>query len=80
MKMDNKFWGKVKNKTKVDKETIISLAKKLQNGNMKDETTIREVIDTLSNLTGKSVSEEKKQKIVDKIVNDKVPNNVDKMF
>ena len=68
MKMDNKFWGKVKNKTKVDKDTIISLAKKLQNGNMKDETTIREVIDTLSSITGKSVSEEKKHKILKYVI------------
>ena len=80
MNMDNKFWGKVQNKTKVSKDTIMSLAQKLANGNMKDENTLREVIDTLSDITGKSVSEEKKQKIISKIVNDKVPNNVDKMF
>ena len=80
MKMDNKFWGKVQNKTKVSKDTIMSLAQKLANGNMKDENTLREVIDTLSDITGKSVSEEKKQKIINKIVNDKVPKNVDKMF
>ena len=70
--MDNKFWGKVKNKTNVDKDTIIELAKKLSNGNMKDEKTLREVIDTLS--------DEKRKKIIDKIVSDKVPKNVDKMF
>lgn len=80
MNMDNKFWGKVQNKTKVSKDTIMSLAQKLANGNMKDENTLREVIDTLSDITGKSVSEEKKQKIINKIVNDKVPKNVDKMF
>ena len=51
--MDNKFWGKVKNKTNVDKDTIIELAKKLSNGNMKDEKTLNEVIDTLSGITGK---------------------------
>ena len=80
MNMDNKFWGKVQNKTNVSKDTIMSLAQKLANGNMKDENTLREVIDTLSDITGKSVSEEKKQKIISKIVNDKVPKNVDKMF
>ena len=51
MNMDNKFWGKVKNKTNVDKDVIINLARKLSNGNMKDEKTLNEVIDTLSNLT-----------------------------
>jgi len=80
MPLDNKFWGKVEKKTKVDKDTIVSLAKKLQNGNMKDIKTLNEVIDTLSMRTGKKVSEEKRNKIIDKIVSDKVPNNVDKMF
>ncbi len=74
------FWGKVEKKTNVDKDTILSLAKKLQNGNMKDEKTLNEVIDTLSSLTGKEVSTEKRKKIIEKIVNDKVPKNVDKMF
>ena len=78
--MDNKFWGKVKNKTNVDKDTIIELAKKLSNGNMKDEKTIREVISTLSQMTGKDVSKEKEDKIVNAIIKDKVPKNVEKMF
>lgn len=80
MAFDNNFWGKVEKKTKVDKNTIVSLAKKLQNGNMKDEATLNEVIDTLSAMTGKKVSDEKRKKIISKVVNDKVPNNVDKMF
>lgn len=80
MPLDNHFWGKVEKKTNVNKDTIISLAKKLQNGNMKDENTLREIIETLSNMTGKAVPEEKKQKIISKIVDDKVPKNIDKMF
>lgn len=80
MDFNNHFWGKVEKKTKVDKDTIISLARKLQNGNMKDENTLNEVIDTLSNLTGKKVSDEKRKKIISKITEDKVPKNIDKMF
>lgn len=80
MNMDNNFWGKVKNKTKVDKDTIMSLAEKLSKGNMKDKNTLLEVINTLSSITGKEISDEKKEKIIEKIVNDKVPKNIDKMF
>ena len=80
MGFDNNFWGKVEKKTKVDKDTIITLAKKLQNGNMKDENTINEVIDTLSLMTGKTVDLEKREKIINRIINDKVPQNIDKMF
>ena len=80
MKFGDDFFKKVEKKTNVDKNTIISLAEKLQNGNMKDEGTFREVIDTLSKMTGKKVTEEQKEKIISKIVDDKVPKDVDKMF
>ena len=80
MEFKDDFFKKVEKKTKVDKDTILSLARKLQEGNMKDESTLREVISTLSTLTGKSVSKEKEDKIINTIINDKVPKNVDKMF
>lgn len=80
MNFDDKFFSKVEKKTKVDKDTIISLATKLQKGNLKDENTLREVISTLSNMTGKTVSKEKEDKIIDTIMKDKVPKSVDKMF
>ena len=77
--MNDNLWGKVEKKTKVNKNTIMSLASKLQ-GNMKDKDTLLEVIDELSCLTGKKVTDEKKEKIINAIVNDKVPNNIDKKF
>ena len=80
MNFDEKFFSKVEKKTKVDKDTILSLATKLQNGNLKDESTLREVISTLSRLTGKEVSKVKEDKIIDTILKDKVPKSVDKMF
>lgn len=80
MSFNEDFFNKVEKRTNVNKDTIISLAQKLQNGNMKDENTIREVIQTLSNMTGKSVSKEKEDKIINTILKDRVPKNVDKMF
>ena len=80
MSFNDDFFKKVEKKTKVDKNTIISLAEKLQKGNMKDENTIREVIQSLSAMTGKNVSKDKEDKIVNAIVKDKVPKGVEKMF
>ena len=80
MRFGDDFFKKVEKKTNVDKDTILSLAQKLQNGNMKDENTLREIIDTLSRMTGKKVSKEQSDKIISKIIDDKVPQNVDKMF
>ena len=42
----------------------MNLAQKLQNGNMKDETTLKEVIGTLSQMTGRTVSKEQEEKII----------------
>ena len=78
--MNDNLFKKVENKTKVGKSTILDLANKLSNGNMKDKNTLLEVIDELSMITGREVSNEKKEKIINAIVNDKVPNNIDKKF
>ncbi len=80
MQFGDNFFRKVEKKTKVDKNTILSLAEKLQNGNMKDENTLREVISTLSKMTGKEVSKEREDKIIKTIMDDKVPDGVEKMF
>ena len=78
--MNDSLFKRVEKKTNINKETIMSLAGKLQNGNMKDKNTLLEVIDELSFLTGRSVTDEKKKKIINAIINDKVPDNVDKSF
>ena len=80
MDINDELFKKVESKTKVNKETILDLANELNNGNMKNEETIRKVIKTLSNITGKSVSSDKEDKIVKTILNDNVPKGVDKLF
>ena len=76
---DNLF-NKIEKKTSVDKDTILGLAKKLQDSDLKNENTLREIIQTLGQMTGKEVSKEKEEKIINAVINDKVPKNVDKMF
>lgn len=80
MKYDDKFFSRVEEKTKVNKNTIIELANKLNKAKLKDEKTLREVINTLSNLTGKKVTKDLENKIVDTVLKDRVPKSVDKMF
>ena len=74
------FFKKIEDKTNVNKDTILSLANKLQQGNMKDEAILKEVINDLSKMTGREVSKEKEQKIIDTIMNDKVPKDLDKFL
>ncbi len=80
MGFSDNFFKKVEKKTNVDKDTILSLAGKLQNGNMKDEKTLKEVIGTLSEMTGRPVSKEQEEKIINAVVNDKVPTDIDKYY
>lgn len=74
------FFKKVEKKTNVNKETILSLAQKLQNSNMKDENTIREIINDISTMTGKEVSKEKEDKIINAIMKDNIPKDIGNMF
>ena len=80
MNLSDSFFNKIERKTNVKKSSIMNLAKKLQGDNMKDEKTLREVIRELSSMTGKEVSKEQEDKIISTVVNDKVPDNIDKMF
>lgn len=80
MSFSDKFFQKIEQKSGVGKQTILDLAKKLQDGNLKNETTLREVISELSQMTGREVSKEKQDKIIEAVINDKVPKNIDKMI
>ena len=77
MAFSDSFFKRIEKKTNVDKNTILSLAEKLQQGNMKDERTLREVIHDISRITGRDVSKEKEQKIIDTVLSNGVPNNIE---
>ena len=76
--MPSDLFDKIEKKTHVNKDTIISLARKLEEGNFKDENNLRNIIEEISTITGKEVSKEKEDKIIEMVVNDKVPKNIDK--
>ena len=80
MAFSDSFFNRVERRTNVDKNTILELAKKLQQNDLKNEGTLREVIKTLSSMTGKNVSKEQEDKIISAVKNDKVPKNIDKML
>ena len=80
MAFSDSFFKKIEKKTNVGKETILELARKLQQNDLKNEGTLREVIQTLSQMTGKSVSKEQEDKIINAVVTDKVPKDIDKLI
>ena len=80
MAFSDSFFNRIEKKTNVGKDTIIELAKKLQQNDLKNEGTLREVIQTLSQMTGKNVSKEQEDKIINAVVTDKVPKDIDKLI
>ena len=80
MAFSDSFFNRVEKKTNVGKDTIMDLAKKLQQNDLKNEGTLREVIQTLSKMTGRNVSKEQEDKIINAVVNDKVPKDIDKLI
>lgn len=80
MGFSDSFFNRIEKKTSVDKNTILELAKQLQQNDLKNENTLRDVIRKLSQMTGRDVSVEQENKIINAVVNDQVPKDVDKMF
>jgi Stage VI sporulation protein F len=67
--MDNKFFKSLENKTGVNMNDVFSLANSLQGANFKDEKTVRNVIQRVSQIANKPVSKQMEDKIVKSIIN-----------
>lgn len=78
--MNNNFFERVEKKTNVKKEDIMSLARSIQNKNLKDEKELRKLIKSVASLAGKEVSKDREEKIIDAIIKDKIPKNIEKKF
>ena len=78
--MKDEVFKKVEDKTNVDKKTIVDLAKMVSDNGLKDEKTLRSVISKLSAMTGKEVTSEMEDKIINTILEDKIPKDVENMF
>ena len=74
------LFKKIESKSGVDKDTIMSLANKLQHSDMKDEKVLRDLVKEMGVVAGRDVSKEKEDKIVNAILKDKVPKNLDDMI
>lgn len=80
MNLTEGFFKKIEKKTNVGKQTILDLATKLQQSDIKNEKTLREVIQELSKMTGKEVTKDKEDKIIKAVINDDIPKDIDKMI
>ena len=58
----------------------MELARELQQNDLKNENTLRDVIRKLSQMTGRDVTAEQENKIINAVINDNVPKDVEKFF
>jgi len=67
LRFSDNFFDRVEKKSGVGKQTILDLATKLQQNDLKNETTLREVIKELSQITGRNLSKEREDKIIEAV-------------
>lgn len=77
------LFDNIEKKTNIKKEDIFKVADSVKDANFQDEKTVRQLIKQVSALAGKPVSKEKEDKIVNAIINNNMPmdmNTIGKMF
>jgi len=77
------MFDQISKKTNMNPEDIMKVAQSVQNANFSDEKTVRQLVKQLSQMTGKPVSKQKEDKIVQAITNNNLPkdmNTLTKLF
>ncbi len=72
--MDRKLFDNIETSTGVKQEEIMKVVKSFQNANFSDEKTVRRVIQQVSKLANRPVSQQIEDKLVHAIVNKKIPS------
>lgn len=80
---NNKMFDQISKKTNMKPDDILKVAQSVQNADFSDEKTVRQLVKQLSQMTGKPVSKQKEDKIVQAITNNNLPkdmNTLTKLF
>lgn len=78
--MKENIFDRVEKKTKVKKEDILKLAKKISGQDLSDEDNLRTLIKDVAKLAGKEVSKEKEEKIISAVKKDIIPKKMDDLI
>ncbi|GAA0297072.1 hypothetical protein GGQ92_000427 [Gracilibacillus halotolerans] len=80
---NNKMFDQISKKTNMKPDDILKVAQSVQNADFSDQKTVRQLVKQLSQMTGKPVSKQKEDKIVQAITNNNLPkdmNTLTKLF
>lgn len=67
------IFNQIKNKTNLKPDDIFKVANSVQNADFTNEKTVRDLVKQLSHMANKPISKEKEDKLVQAIVNNKIP-------
>lgn len=76
MSSQKNIFNKIQNETNLRPEDIYQMAASIKNADFSNERAVRNIVQQISKMAGKNLSADKEKKIIESIVNNKVPNDV----
>jgi len=73
------MFDKIQKNTNIRPEEVYKVADSVKHANFSDEKTVRNLVKQLSQMAGKPLSKEKEDKIVQSIVKNKMPGDVNSL-
>lgn len=75
----NEVFNKIEQNSNLSMEDIYRIAQSIQHADFSDEQTVREIVRNLSQMTNRSISKDKEDSIVNSIVNNNVPGDIESL-
>ncbi|MDC3415386.1 stage VI sporulation protein F [Aquibacillus salsiterrae] len=73
------MFDQIQKKSNIRPDQILNVANSLQNADLSDEKTVRNLVKQLAKMADKPVSKEKEDKIVESITNNKIPTDLNSL-
>lgn len=74
-----KVFSKIEQKSNLSVDDIYRIAQSIQHADFSDEHTVRKIVQNLSQMTNRPISIEKEDQIVQSIVNNQIPRDIESL-
>lgn len=72
----NEIFNKIEQNSNLSVEEIYKVAQSIQHADFSDERTVRQIVRNLSQLTNRTISQDKEDTIVNSIITNEIPNDI----
>lgn len=80
--MDNEakdIFNKIERSTNISMDEIYNIAHSIQYEDLSDESTVRRIVQQLSRLANRPISQRKEDEIVHSIINNRIPSSIESL-